>query len=249
MRRLVKNIKLIHGDCLNQMNKIPNESIDMILVDPPYGTTRCKWDSVIPLEPMWSMINRITKKDSPIIIFASQPFTTTLIGSNLKIFKYCWAWDKVNKFSGHLNAKKQPLRILEDIVVFYRKQPTYNPQMVEGKPYTAISSGRKSDNYGKQIDAVKTVNTGKYYPKNILSIKGDERGTVGRLHPTQKPVGLMEYLIKTYTNEGDNVLDFAMGSGTTGVACKKLNRNFIGIELDKEYFKIADSRINNGELI
>lgn len=235
--------RLFNADALVTMEKLRGQSVDLVLTDPPYGTTNCKWDSIIPLESMWGHLNDLC--NGTIALMASQPYTSVLICSNLSMFKYCWVWDKVNKFSGHLNAKKQPMRQTEDVVVFCKGKPTYNPQMQEGKPYTAISSGRKSNNYGTQSDKVKTVCSGERYPRNIIQIKGDERGTVGRLHPTQKPIALMEYLIKTYSNEGDTVLDFAMGSGTTGVACGNLNRNFIGIDNDKEhgYFKIARKRI------
>jgi len=236
-------VRLIHGDCLEEMAKIPSGSVDMVLTDPPYGTTACKWDSVIPFEPMWEQLKRVIKENGAIVMTASQPFTSALVMSNPKMFKYEWVWDKVNKFSGHLNAKKQPMRQTERVVVFYGKQCTYNPQMVNGEPYTVTSTGKKSDNYGKQSDKVKTVCDGKRYPRDLLVIKGDERGTVGRIHSTQKPVALMEYLIKTYTNEGETVLDFCFGSGTTGVACKNLGRDFIGIEKDDKYFEIAKERI------
>ena len=235
-------IELMKGDCLERMKEIPDGSVDMVLTDPPYGTTACKWDSVIPLEPMWEQLKRVIKPNGAIVMTASQPFTTTLIASNMKMFKYCWVWDKVNRPTGHLNAKKQPLRESEDVAVFYGNQPTYRPQMVDGHPYTATGS-KKSDCYGSQV-ATTTVCDGKRYPRSTIRIKADERGTVGRIHPTQKPVALMEYLIKTYTNEGETVLDFTMGSGTTGVACKNLNRRFLGIELDKKYFQIAQGRIS-----
>jgi DNA modification methylase len=238
------NVQLMKGDCLEKMKDIESGSVDMVLTDPPYGTTACKWDSIIPLEPMWEQLKRVIKPNGAIVLFGSQPFTSALVMSNPKLFKYELVWDKVNKFSGHLNAKKQPMRQTERVCVFYMMQCTYNPQMIYGKPYKAISSGGKSQNYGKQSDNVKTVCNGERYPRDIIVIKGDERGTVGRIHPTQKPVALMEYLCSTYTNEGETVLDFTMGSGTTGMACKNLNRNFIGIEKDENYFKIAENRIN-----
>ncbi len=234
---------LLNGDCLEIMPMLDEGSIDLVLTDPPYGTTSCKWDSVISLESMWENLKRLTKPNSAIVLMASQPFTSALVTSNPKLFKYDWVWDKVNKITGFLNAKKQPLRKTESVLVFYQKQPIYNPQMVAGAAYVATSKGRKSQNYGLQKDAIKTTCDGQRYPQNILAIKGDERGTCGRLHPTQKPVALMEYLIKTYTNEGDTVLDFTMGSGTTGVACKNLNRQFVGIELNEKYFEIAKGRI------
>lgn len=232
-------IKLLKGDCLELMKGIPDGSIDMILSDPPYGTTACKWDSIIPLESMWEQLKRIIKPNGAIVLTASQPFTTTLIASNMKMFKYCWVWNK-GQGTGFLNAKKQPLKSTEDITVFYSKQCKYNPQMRTGfKPYECKQGKTKSQNYGKQTGAI-TKSNGERYPLNFIDFKRDKE----KLHPTQKPVALMEYLIKTYTNEGETVLDFTMGSGSTGVAAKNLNRDFIGIELDEEYFKIAEKRIN-----
>jgi len=225
------------------MKTIPDGSVDMVLADPPYGTTACKWDSVIPFEPMWEQLKRVTKRNGAIVLTASQPFTSALVMSNVKMFKYCWVWDKVNRPTGHLNAKKMPLRQTEDVVVFYFNPPTYSPQMFKGIPYRATGS-KKSDNYGSQVKTTTICDDGMRYPRNILKIPADERGTVGRIHPTQKPVALMEYLIRTYTNEGETVLDFTMGSGTTGVACKNLDRDFIGIELDETYFNIARERID-----
>lgn len=234
---------LMMGDCLERMKEIPSGSVDMVLCDLPYGTTQNKWDSVIPFDKLWVEYQRVCNSNAAIVLFGSQPFTSLLTVSNLKDYKYTWVWDKVNRLSGHLNAKKQPMRIVEDIVVFYKSQPVYNPQMIKGKPYTAKSTGRKSDNYGSQVDNVVTINTGDYYPRNLLNIKADERGTVGRLHPTQKPEELCEYLVKTYTNENMTVLDNTMGSGTTGVACKNLGRKFVGIEMDENYYNIAKKRI------
>ena len=231
-------IKLLQGDCLERMKEIPDGSVDMILTDPPYGTTACKWDSIIPLEPMWEQLKRIVKPNGAIVMTASQPFTTTLISSNMKMFKYDWCWKKP-KGTGHLNAKKQPMRNKEDIAIFYSKQCTYNPQMVSGIPYNEKSGKKSFDGYGKD-KRIGNSNSGTRYPKQVVDFNVVERGT---LHPTQKPVALMEYLIKTYTNEGETVLDFTMGSGTTGVAAKNLNRKFIGIELDETYFSIAKERI------
>lgn len=233
---------LLRGDCLERMAEIPDGSVDMVMCDLPYGTTACKWDSVIPFEPLWAQYRRICKRNAAIVLTASQPFTSALVMSNIDWFKYCWVWDKVNRPTGHLNAKKQPLRETEDVVVFYAGQPTYNPQMVDGEPYTATGS-KKSDCYGSQKTTT-TVCTGKRYPRNVLKIEADERGTVGRIHPTQKPVALMEYLVRTYTNEGETVLDNTMGSGTTGVACVNTGRRFIGIERDEAYFALASQRIN-----
>lgn len=241
----MENITLYHGDCLEIMKHIPDGSIDMVLADPPYGTTQCKWDAVIPFEPMWLHLKRVIKKRGAIAMTASQPFTSALIMSNPGWFKYDWVWLKP-KGTGHLNAKKQPMRDKEDILIFYQAQCTYNPQMTEGSPYKDkagkdhLAKTSMTDSYGDYTN-YRNDNHGLRYPRQSLKIGVVERGTV---HPTQKPVELMEYMIKTYTNEGETVLDFSMGSGTTGVACKNLNRKFIGVELDKEYFDIAGKRIN-----
>ena len=241
---------LIHGDCLEEMAKLPDGSVDMVLTDPPYGTTACKWDSVIPFEPMWEQLKRITKENGAIVMTASQPFTSVLGASNIRQLKYQWTWRK-SRATGHLNAKKMPMKDCEDVLVFYKKQPTYNPQgLVECNK--DIWNSKSHSLRGKETDATSVVTGGiehkQYkqtatgYPRQVLDI-ASEGATV---HPTQKPVALMEYLIKTYTNEGETVLDFTMGSGTTGVACKNLNRDFIGIELDQNYFNIAKERVNNG---
>jgi site-specific DNA-methyltransferase (adenine-specific) len=241
------DIKLYNGDCLDVMDKLIAEGVrvDAIITDPPYGTTACKWDSVIPFEPMWAHLHKLIKNNGAICLFGSEPFSSLLRMSNLKEYRYDWIWDK-GSHSNPLLAKKQPLRIYETISVFYKKQPTYNPQMEQGKPY-------KKD-YGYQKHTTETIGaavlfdrdniTGIRYPKNIIKI-GQNKNNREFYHPTQKPLSLMEYLVKTYTNEGDIVLDFTMGSGTTGVACKRLNRNFIGIELDKNYFEIAKKRIES----
>ena len=232
-------IDLRCGDCLELMKNIPDKSIDMILCDLPYGTTRNKWDSVIPLDKLWEQYSRIIKDNGAIVLFSQMPFTAELVHSNLNLFKYEWIWQKENG-TGFLNAKKMPLKIHENIEIFYKKTPTYNPQMRKGfKPYSQMS-GRGSSNYGEQI-RVQTINDGERYPIDIIEFKRDKE----KLHPTQKPVALLEYLIKTYTNEGGAVLDNCMGSGSTGVACVNTNRNFIGIELSEEYFNIAKERINN----
>jgi DNA modification methylase len=230
---------LYNGDCLVEMDKIPDGSIDMVLTDPPYGTTACKWDSIIPLEPMWEQLNRVVKPHGAIVMTASQPFTTTLISSNLDMFKYCMVWDK-GRPCGSMLAKRRPLKYHEDVVIFYEKQPEYNPQMTVGLMQSKAAGGN-SDNYG-EIPIVR-YKSDKYYPRSIQTFKACHNMT-GKVHPTQKPVALMEYLIKTYTNETEAVLDFTMGSGTTGVACKNLNRDFIGIELDEKYFNIATKRID-----
>ena len=232
---------LINGDFLEEMKSIESGSIDMVLTDPPYGTTACKWDSIIPLEPMWEQLKRIIKPNGAIVMTASQPFTTTLIASNMKMFKYCWVWDKVNP-SGFQIAKYQPMKQHEDIVVFGSGRVNYYPiKTLRDKPKTSRHYGESSEsNPLANISKETRVYTDKH-PKTIVTVSNADR--TNRKHPTQKPVALMEYLIKTYTNEGETVLDFTMGSGSTGVACKNLKRNFIGIECVKEYFRIAKQRI------
>jgi site-specific DNA-methyltransferase (adenine-specific) len=235
-------IHLMQGDCLELMREIPDGSVDMVLADPPYGTTACKWDTVIDLPAMWAELKRIIKPNGAIVMTASQPFTTTLISSNIKMFKYCWVWDK--KQGGNpLNAKRQPLRITEDVVVFNIKK--YIPQMRTGRLRKKGGITKQPETTGK-VDLDFSSYNDQYYPTNILRIPNCSNKK-SRVHPTQKPVALMEYLIKTYTNEGETVLDFTMGSGTTGVACVNTGRNFIGIELDQAYFEIAKKRIS-GEL-
>ena len=229
-------IDLKCGDCLELMKDIPDKSIDMILCDLPYGTTKNKWDSIIPLEELWMQYKRIIKDDGAIALFSQMPFTASLVNSNIKMFRYEWIWEKDNG-TGFLNANKMPLKIHENIEIFYKKTPVYNPQMRTGfKPYKTFT-GRKTTNYG-DFDRVETKSSGERYPIDIIKFKKDSG-----LHPTQKPVALLEYLIKTYTNEGATVLDNCMGSGSTGVACVNTNRNFIGIELDEKYFNIAKERI------
>lgn len=235
-------IQLMQGDCLERMKEIPDGSVDMVLTDPPYGTTACKWDSIIPLEPMWAQLKRIIKPNGAIVMTASQPFTAILIASNMKMFKYCWVWEKTMASNFSL-AKRQPFKKHEDVCVFYSKQSTYNPQMEEGKPYRdGRSIGSRNASVGTDCGVLRNPinNAGTRYPSSVQKFSN---GNNGNVHPTQKPVALMEYLIKTYTNEGETVLDFTMGSGTTGVAAANLNRFFIGIELDADYFKIAQERI------
>lgn len=232
------NLNLMQGDCLERMKEIPDGSVDMVLTDPPFGTTQNKWDTVIPFNLMWEQLHRITKDNGAIVLFGCEPFSSALRMSNIKNYKYDWVWKKP-RGTGHLNAKKQPLRDVENISVFYKKQCDYYPQLSKGAPYNAKSGASQFEGYGKD-NREGNDNSGFRYPKQVLEFGVVERGTV---HPTQKPVALMEYLIKTYTNEGDTVLDFTMGSGTTGVAAKNLNRDFIGIELDPEYFEIAKQRI------
>jgi len=240
------SMQLIFGDCLELMKEIPDASVDMVLCDLPYGTTQNKWDSVLDLHSLWAQYKRISR--GAIVLSASQPFTSALVMSNLDWFRYDWTWRKP-KGTGHLNAKKQPMRDKEDILVFYAKQPTYNPQFSQGKPYTAESRGTqrvgtsRTQNYGAFGNA-RNASDGRRYPKQVVEFGVVERGT---LHPTQKPVALMEYLIRTYTNEGMTVLDNCMGSGTTGVACQNLRRSFIGIEKDPAYFAIAEQRIGGSQ--
>ena len=235
------NIQLIHGNCLEKMNDIPDGSIDMVIADLPYGTTACKWDSIIPLDKLWEQYNRICKEDGAMVFTAAQPFTTVLAASNLENFRYEWILEKPQG-TNPMNSKVMPLKSHENILVFYRKKCTYNPQMWYSTPYSGFSSdtSKIGEVYGKAQSKHRDNPDGSRYPKTVLRYK-QEKG----FHPTQKPVELMEYLIKTYTNEGDTVLDNKMGSGTTGVACVNTNRNFIGIELDKTYFDIATKRINN----
>lgn len=229
-------IKLINGECLEELGKIKSGSVDMILTDLPYGTTACEWDNIIPFNDLWTQYNRVIKDNGAIILFATQPFTTKLIASNIKNFKYNWYWKK-NTVTGFCFAKYQPMRNIEDICVFYKKMPTYNPQGLKLLTKTKLRSRRSENIYGTTLNKSYTQKyTG--YPNHLLEFKKD-----GRIHPTQKPVALCEYLIKTYTNENDTVLDSCMGSGTTGVACKNTNRHFIGIELNKNYFDIAEKRI------
>ena len=238
-------IKLLHGDCLELMKDIPDKSIDMILCDLPYGTTACKWDTVIPFEPLWEQYERVIKDNGAIVLTASQPFTSALVMSNPKLFRYEWIWEKT-KTGNFMHLKRQPGKRHENVLVFYKKQPVYNPQMRVGEPYVDKRKSRKQSEgtYGNiNINNTTLTNKGTRYPKSVVSFSNSERG----LHPTQKPVELMEYLIKTYTNEGETVLDNTMGSGSTGVACVNTNRNFIGIELDEKYFEIAKQRISEAQ--
>lgn len=237
-------INLMQGDCLELMKTIPDGSVDMVLTDPPYGTTACKWDSVIPFEPMWEQLKRVTKKNGAIVMTASQPFTSALVMSNVKMFKYCWVWEK-NTITGFMQAKTKPLKSHEDVLVFgnFKVAAQYFDGVYN---HGAESIGDKTYNNARAKDHITgnrsagVANSSKGYPKDVLRFDS-AKSTV---HPTQKPIALMEYLIKTYTNEGETVLDFTMGSGSTGVAAKNLNRSFIGIELDENYYNIAKERIN-----
>ena len=235
-------VSLFCGDCLDILPTLSTDSVDMVLVDLPYGTTTCKWDSIIPLDELWKQYNRICKEDGAMVFTAAQPFTTILAASNLDNFRYEWIWEKPQG-TNPMNAKVMPLKSHENILVFYRKKSTYNPQMWYSTPYSGFSSetSKIGEVYGNAKSSKHRDNPdGSRYPKTVLRFK-QEKG----LHPTQKPVDLMEYLVKTYTNEGDTVLDNTMGSGTTGLACVNTGRHFIGIESDAEYFKIASDRINN----
>lgn len=234
---MIEANSLVNDDCLNAMRFIPDGSISMILADPPYGTTQCKWDSIIPLEPMWEQLERVIKPNGAIVMTASQPFTSILGASNIEMLRYSWVWRKTAA-TGHLNAKRMPMKNHEDVLVFYAKQPTYNPQGLSdfGRVVRRGGNGGCYGDSGKKNIQEKTG-----YPRTV-----QEFGSAGKtVHPTQKPVALMEYLIKTYTNEGETVLDFTMGSGSTGVACVNTSRDFIGIELDPDYFEIAKQRIES----
>ena len=238
-------IKLLQGDCLELMKDIHDGSVDMILCDLPYGTTQNKWDSIIDLDKLWKEYKRIIKDNGCIALFAQAPFDKVLAVSNLSMFRYEWIIEKT-KCTGHLNAKKMPMKAHENILIFYNKLPKYNPQMTTGhKPvHSYVKHTDDCDCYGKTKVGISGGGSTVRYPRDVLKFSWDTQKS--SLHPTQKPVALLEYLIRTYTNENDLVLDNCMGSGSTGVACKNLNRNFIGIELDKNYFEIAKKRIENG---
>ena len=233
--------RIYNQDCLEGMKYIDDKSIDMILCDLPYGTTTCKWDTIIPFDKLWNQYNRVIKDNGAILLFAQTPFDKVLGCSNIKNLRYEWIWEK-EQGTGNLNANKMPLKKTENILVFYKKLPTYNPQMTEGSAYTIKRNYNDNEIFGKTgtKDGYVTKNTGMRYPTNLIKFN---RELQNRFHPTQKPVALCEYLIKTYTNEGELVLDNCMGSGTTAIACKNTNRNYIGFELDKKYYEIANERI------
>ncbi|MBR0288021.1 MAG: site-specific DNA-methyltransferase [Selenomonadaceae bacterium] len=240
-------MKLYNGDCLELMKEIPDGSVDMILDDLPYGTTDCAFDKRLPFEPMWAEFKRVTKHNAAIVLFSQMPFGAELIMSNRKMFRYEWCWEK-SLGVGFLNAKKMPLRCHENILVFYQALPTYNPQFAQGKPY--VNEVKKSTlNYGKCNRQV-TISDGRRYPRDIVKFYqvGNFNHT-DNYHPQQKPVGLLEYLIKTYTNAGETVLDATMGSGSTGVACVDTGRKFVGIELDETFYKIAQERIAKAQAL
>ena len=235
-------MNLMLGDCLERMKEIPSGSVDMILADPPYGTTACKWDIVIPFDAMWAELKRIIKSNGAIVMMASQPFTSLLVSSNLKMYKHNWVWEKSRSGSA-ISAKHCPVKIHEDILVFCKGSVNYNPIIEEGEPYSRKSRYKRDNNHKFGIASnVETNNIGVRFPKSIRFEK-QNWSKQQQLHPTQKPVALMEYLIRTYTQEGETVLDFVMGSGTTGLAAKNLNRKFIGIEKDAGYFEIAKQRL------
>lgn len=238
--------EILLGDCLELMKDIPNGSIDMILADLPYGTTQCKWDSIIDLNKLWEQYERIIKPNGAIVLTAAQPFTSILVMSNLKLFKYDWVWKKP-KGTGHLNAKKQPMRDKEDVLVFYKNQCTYNPQWTWGEPYSNLKSGKTAkpstaEVSGKYMNGAEYRNgsDGRRYPKQVQEFGVVERGTI---HPTEKPVDLFRYFIRTYTNEGELVLDNTAGSGTTAIACLEENRQFIVMEQDLDYFEKIKKRV------
>ena len=229
--------KIYNEECLEGMKRIPDKSVDMILCDLPYGTTACKWDTVIPFEPLWEQYERVIKDNGAIVLTASQPFTSALVMSNPKLFKYEWIWEKEQGVN-FLLSKKQPMKVHENILVFGRKQTTYYPQMTVGKPY--VSGKGDSGEVTGRVKKKQTTNKGTRFPRSV-QLFNRETG----LHPTQKPVALFEHLIKTYTNENETILDNCMGSGTTAIACINTNRNFIGFELDETYFNLANERIAN----
>ena len=232
--------QLLNGDCLEILPTLEDNSVDLLLVDLPYGTTACKWDSIIPLGKLWEQYNRVCKENAAMVFTAAQPFTIMLAASNIKNFRYEWIWEKPQG-TNPMNAKIMPLKSHENILVFYRRKPTYNPQMWQSTPYQGFSSNTSKigEVYGSAQSKHRDNPEGTRYPKTVLKFK-QEKG----LHPTQKPVALMEYLINTYSNRYDVVLDNCMGSGSTGIACLNTDRQFIGIEKDPDYFNLATKRIN-----
>ena len=243
--------QIIHGDCLEVMKEIPNNSIDMILADLPYGATACKWDTIIPFEPLWEQYNRVIKDNGCVALFGSEPFSSYLRMSNINNYKYDWYWNKVQG-TGFSAVKKQPMRVIETISIFYKKPPIYNPQMekrekvIDSRNWKQNKRISENSRFTSTDDSLSQKIYDKKYPVNLLNINraSNECNNSKRAHPTQKPVALFEYLIKTYTNEGDVVLDNVIGSGTTAVACINTGRNYIGIELDEQYVEIARRRIN-----
>lgn len=236
------NGRFMLGDCLDRMRELPDDSVDMILCDLPYGTTACSWDSIIPFEPLWAEYWRVSKAATAVVLTASQPFTSVLTSSNMRDFRYAWVWEKTSATNFAL-IKKQPAKKHEDVAVFYRKQPTYNPQMEEGKPYVDRRSGggRNVAPGAKDLARQPIDNAGTRYPSSVQKISNANHGT---FHPTQKPVALFEYLIRTYTDEGMTVLDNCAGSGTTAIAAERTGRRWVCIERDPEYFAKACERVD-----
>lgn len=234
--------KILNEDCLEGMTRIPEKSVDMILCDLPYGTTQNKWDAIIPFEKLWEQYERVIKDNGAIVLTAAQPFSSALVMSNQSLFRYEWIWEK-NTATGFMNANKMPLRAHENILVFYRELPVYNPQFTQAEPYAKKRNGNKEtgENYGKVgiKEHTDIKNDGRRFPRSVVEFKREERVK----HPTQKPVSLFEYLVKTYTNHGGVVLDNCMGSGTTAVACVNTDRQFIGFELDTKYHALAMERV------
>jgi DNA modification methylase len=240
--------KLILGECIEEMRKFEKESIDMILCDLPYGTTQCSWDSVIPFKDLWEQYERIIKLNGAIILTAAQPFTSNLVMSNIKLFRYSLVWEK-SKSTGYLNSKKMPMRAHEDILVFYKKLPVYNPQMVQGTPYDKGTAHRPTQVYREQKGQIHVKNeNGLRYPRSVQYFKtAESEGKV--YHPTQKPIAMFEWLIKTYSNENDVILDNCLGAGTTAIAALRTNRKYIGIEINEEYYNISVERLNNENIL
>lgn len=240
------NINLSNGDCIEYMKTIPDKSINLVLTDPPYGTTACSWDIIIPFDGMWEQLNRILAPGGAICLFGSEPFSSLLRVSNLNAFKYDWIWSK-NKGTGHLNAKRMPMKYHEIISVFSNSSINYYPQVTSGHKPMNYAKNKQNNINSIHGSVVNNVGSTVRNPRSIVefsTVNNDGSTDGGRFHPSQKPVSLLEYFIKTYTKENDTVLDFTMGSGSTGIACVNLDRNFIGIELDTEYFNIANERIN-----
>ena len=235
-----KNI-IYHGDCIEGMKILPDNSVDMVLTDPPYGTTRNKWDTVVDMDAFWKEIKRVTKKKSAILIFTQMPFTATVVMSNPKMFRYEWICEKANS-TGFLNARRMPMKCHENVLVFYDKLPVYHPIMEHGEPYRRGLEDKNSSNYNAVKHLRRENPTGTRFPRDVLKVSW--RSAFGKtLHPTQKPISLCEYFINTYTDDRDVILDPFIGSGTTAIAAKNTNRNYIGWEQNDEYFKIAEERL------
>lgn len=246
--RNITMIKIKKGNCLELMKELQDNSIDMILCDLPYGVTNCEWDNILDLKLLWSEYERIIKDNGAIVLFGIEPFSSKLRLSNIKYYKYDWIWEKTQA-TGHLNVNRQPLRAYENILVFYKKQPLYIPQKTTGHEplhsYTKyVGTQNNSQIYGKVNKQLSGGGSTERFPRNVIKFSSDKQKS--KLHPTQKPIALLEYLIKTYTKENEKVLDNCMGSGSTGVACINTNRDFIGYEIDEKYFEIAQNRIKAG---